>query len=74
MIEFVCDVWYNNDIISKELIYESFRVIAISNNLFTAWKKMEDEQQIIENDLEVDYSYEENLVTEEEERPYLFVV
>ena len=46
MIEFVCDVWYNNDIISKELIYKSFRVTGIANNLnhsednlFIAWKK-----------------------------------
>ena len=26
------------------------------DNLFTAWEKMEEEQPIIENDLEVDYS------------------
>ena len=28
---------------------------------------MEEEQPIIENDLEVDYSYDDNLVTDEEE-------
>jgi hypothetical protein len=26
MTEFIFDVWYNNDIISKQLIYKSFRV------------------------------------------------
>ena len=45
MIEFVRDVWYNNDIISKELIFKSFLLTSIENNLnhckdnlFIAWK------------------------------------
>ncbi len=74
MIEFVCDLLYNNDIISKELIYKSFRVTGIANNLnhsednlFTVWKAMEKEQPIRENDLEVDYSCCVNLVADEEE-------
>jgi hypothetical protein len=33
MIEFVCEAWYNDKIISNELIYKSFRTTGIDNNL-----------------------------------------
>ena len=62
MIQFICDTWYDDHIITKEIIYKSFRVTVIGNKLdhsedglFPAWKKMEEEVPFIEDDLEIDY-------------------
>ena len=75
MIEFICDFWYNEEIITKEMIYKSFRCTLIANNLihsedglFTVWKKMNEEVPLVENDLEVDYdNLNENEILDEEE-------
>ena len=64
MIQFICDTWYDDNLITKELVYKSFRVTGISNkldrsedDLFSAWKKMEEEAPLIEDDLEIDYKF-----------------
>ena len=31
MIEFICETWYNDKIISNELVYKSFRTTSIAN-------------------------------------------
>ena len=47
MIEFIYGVWYNDSIISKDVIYKSFRATGIANNLdhsedylFSSWQRM----------------------------------
>ena len=61
MIEFVCKVWYDEYIITKEMIKKSFICTGIiydknqKEGLFTAWQKMQNENPIIENDLANDY-------------------
>ena len=57
IIEFICNVWYDNSIISKEIIYNSFRCTGIANNingtedyLFSAWNYMKNEKPLIIND------------------------
>jgi hypothetical protein len=62
MIEFICEVWYDNNVITKEMVYNSFRVTGIANNInhsedhiFASWRKMEEELPIIDNDLEESY-------------------
>ena len=61
MIEFVCKVWYDECIITKDMIKKSFICTGIicDNNqnkgLFTAWQKMQNENPIIENNLANDY-------------------
>ena len=61
MIEFVCKVWYDEYIITKETIKKSFICTGIiydknqKEGLFTAWQKMQNENPIIENDLANDY-------------------
>ena len=64
MIQFICDTWYDDNIITKEMVYKSFRVTGISNkldrsedDLFSAWKKMEEEAPLIEDDLEIYYKF-----------------
>ena len=54
----VCSVWNNDEIISRELIYNSFRCTGIGNNLngsedhmFTAWKHMQEEKPLIDDDI-----------------------
>ena len=56
------------------MIYNSFRVTGIANNLnhsedklFTSWKKMENENAIIDNDLENDYSIDNEEINDEDE-------
>ena len=46
MIEFVYEAWYDDKIISNELVYKCFRTTGIANNLdhsedylFSSWKK-----------------------------------
>ena len=50
IIDMVTKVWWDPNLITKDMIYNSFRCTGISNalngkedNLFSAWKKMEDE-------------------------------
>ena len=57
MIEWIIESWEDNNIINKELIYNSFRCTGIANSLnreeddkFTAWKKMQQEKPFIEDD------------------------
>ena len=60
MIEFVCKVWYDEYIITKEMIKKSICTGIIydknqKEGLFTTWQKMKNENPIIENDLANDY-------------------
>lgn len=55
MIEQIVECWEDNNIITKELIYNSFRCTGIANSLnreedgkFTDWKKMEQDKPFIE--------------------------
>ena len=64
MIKIICETWYSNSIIIKEMIYKSFRVTGLVNkldhsedNLFTFWKNMQTEVPLIDDDLEKDYNY-----------------
>lgn len=57
MIEWIIESWEDNNILNKELIYNSFRSAGIANSLnreednkFTAWKKMQQEKPFIEDD------------------------
>ena len=50
------------------MIYKSFRVTGIGNKLdhsedglFSVWKKMEEEAPFIEDDLEIDYQFTEEI-------------
>ena len=67
MIAFICDTWYDNNVITKDMVYKSFRVTGIANildhtedNLFKAWSQMEKEQPFIDNDLEEEFKLNEN--------------
>ena len=58
MIDFIVKVWYNDAIISKEMIYKSFRAIGIANkldhsenSLFQACSKIKEEKLLIEDEL-----------------------
>ena len=58
IIDWICSVWNNDEIISRELIYNSFRCTGIGNNLngsedhmFTAWKHMQEEKPLIDDDI-----------------------
>ena len=68
MIDMVCEIWYNSDIITSEMIYNSFRYTGIANalnhsedNLFNSWQRMKDEKPLIDNDLENDFDFNDNL-------------
>ena len=57
MIQCVCDIWYDEQIISKEMVYKSFRETGIGNKLdrtedtlFGALTKMKNELPLIEDD------------------------
>jgi hypothetical protein len=59
IIEFIYNVWYDNNIIVRDIIYNSFRCTGIDNkingmedSLFSAWNKMKDEKPLIVNDFE----------------------
>ena len=50
MIQYICDIWYDEKIISREMVYKSFRETGIGNkldrtedSLFGAWAKMKNE-------------------------------
>ena len=56
IIDWIFSVWYNDEIISKELIYKIFRCTGIKNNLngaeehmFTAWKHIQEEKPVIDD-------------------------
>ena len=58
IIDWICSVWYSDEIISRELIYNSFRCMGIGNNLngsedhmFTAWKHIQEEKPVIDDDI-----------------------
>ena len=61
MIEFVCKVWCDENLINKEMIKKRFictRIIYYNNQeegLFTTLQKMQNKNPIIENDLANDY-------------------
>lgn len=75
MIEFICNDWYNEEIITKEMIYKSLLCTGIANNLnrledglLTVWKKMDEKVPLVENDLEADYdNLKEDEIMEDEE-------
>ena len=59
MIEFVWNVWCDPKKISDKMIYHNFRAIGIANKLnhsedelFSLWRKMENEIPLIDNDFE----------------------
>ena len=67
MIPFICDTWYNSNVISNDMVYKSFKVSGLANkldhsedNLFKAQSQMEKEQPIINNDLEEEFKLNEN--------------
>ena len=56
------------------MIYHSFRETGIANKLnhsedelFTSWKKTENEMLLINNDLENDYSFDKEEINDEDE-------
>ena len=56
MIDWIVEVWDDSKVITKELVYNSFRCTGIGNSLnreedskFTAWRKMKTEMPIIYN-------------------------
>ena len=68
MNEMVFETWYKDTIVTSEMIYNSFRYTGIANSLnhsddhlFSSWRTMKDEKPLIENDLEKDYHFNDNL-------------
>lgn len=61
MIEFICNIWYNPNIIISDMIIKSFQCSGIiyspnqDPNIFTAWNKMNEEIGLISDDLGEDY-------------------
>ena len=54
-IKFICDTWFDDQIITKEMIYKRFKVTGLCNKLdhsedylFSAWKNMEEGASFIE--------------------------
>ena len=69
MIEFICNIWYNPNVITSEMIIKSFKCTGIiyspnqDSNTFTAWNKMNEEIGLISDDLGEDYGeYDEKRV------------
>ena len=67
MIVFICDNWYDSNLISNDMVYKSFKVTGLANkldhsedNLFKAQSQMEKEEPIINNDLEEEFKLNEN--------------
>lgn len=63
MIEFICNTWYGPNKIIDKMIYHSFRATGIANKLnhqedklFSSWRKMENKMPLIDNNLEKNYS------------------
>lgn len=65
MIQFICDFWYDPKIITFDMIKRSFecnRIIYSPNqdkDVFTAWKKMNEEIDLIVDDLGDDFGDDE---------------
>ena len=66
MIDWICKIWQNEKIITQEMIYKSFRCTGIANNLnrtedyfFTAWKHMQEEAPLIEDDIDENINEQE---------------
>ena len=61
MIEFICDIWYNPNIITSDVIIKSFQCTGIiyspnqDANIFTAWSKTNEETGLTPDDLGEDY-------------------
>ena len=61
MIEFICNIWYNPNVITSEMIIKSFKCTCViyspnqDSNTFTAWNKMNEEIGLISDDLGEDY-------------------
>ncbi len=67
MIKFICDTWYSENIITKDMIRKSFKITGLTNKLdhsedclFQAWSKMKEEVPLIDDDLQEDYNFDEN--------------
>ena len=77
MIEWIVEAWDDSKVITKELVYNSFRCTGIGNNLnreedskFTAWSKMKTEKPIIIDDIEKEESNnikQDNFLEDEDE-------
>ena len=74
MIDFICTIWYDMNKITKDMIYNSFRATGIANkinhsedHLFSAWKKMESENPLLEDDLENDYHINNEEINDEDD-------
>ena len=59
ILEMITKVWWDENIITKEMIYKSFRVTGIANSLngeedylFSAWSKMQEERPLVENNID----------------------
>ena len=61
MIEFICNIWCNPNVITSEMIIKSFKCTGIiyspnqDSNTFPAWNKMNEEIGLISDDLGEDY-------------------
>ncbi len=65
MIKFIWDTWYSDIIISKGIIWKSFKFTGLTNkfdhsedSLFKAWRSMEKEVPLIDDALETDYNFD----------------
>ena len=68
MIEMIWETQYNDKKITNEMIYNSFRYSDISDflnhsedHLFSSWSRMKEEKLLIENNLEKDYQFNDNI-------------
>ena len=65
MIQFICDSWYDPKIITSDMIKRSFECTGIvyspnqDKDVFTAWKKMNEENDLIADDLGDDFGDDE---------------
>ena len=57
MIKIICETWYDNSIISKDMVYKSFKTTWLANkldhnedNLFSSWKNLQTEVPLIDDD------------------------
>ena len=80
MIVYIWYILHDDKIITKEIMYKSFRSIGIANKfdksedyLFTSWSRTKEDNPLIENQLEISFNLNgdeegmENEVLEEEE-------
>ena len=65
IIEMITKVWWDENIITKEMIYTSFRITGIANSLngeedylFSSWVNMQEERPLVENNID---EYKKNL-------------